>query len=86
MLFSVLTSSCPTQVLSVFRKVFGEDFEPYTGSRQFHTTPLNLQVSLKTSSCFSLANVLNRSDRSKGFPLGYTAAISLMDIIVFIPY
>lgn len=33
------------QVLSVFRKVFGEDFEPYTGSRQFHITPLNLQVS-----------------------------------------
>ncbi|XP_035534963.1 midasin [Morone saxatilis] len=32
------------QVLSVFRKVFGEDFEPYTGSRQFHITPLNLQV------------------------------------------
>ncbi|XP_056150027.1 midasin [Lampris incognitus] len=33
-----------TQVLSMFRKVFGEDFEPYTGSRQFHITPLNLQV------------------------------------------
>uniref|UniRef100_A0A674E0K9 Midasin n=1 Tax=Salmo trutta TaxID=8032 RepID=A0A674E0K9_SALTR len=32
------------KVLSVFRKVFGEDFEPYTGSRQFHITPLNLQV------------------------------------------
>uniref|UniRef100_A0A8C3G6C5 Midasin n=1 Tax=Cyclopterus lumpus TaxID=8103 RepID=A0A8C3G6C5_CYCLU len=32
------------QVLSVFRKVFGEDFEPYSGSRQFHITPLNLQV------------------------------------------
>lgn len=32
------------QVLSVFRKVFGEDFEPYNGSRQFHMTPLNLQV------------------------------------------
>ncbi|XP_035851556.1 midasin isoform X1 [Sander lucioperca] len=34
------------QVLSVFRKVFGEDFEPYSGSRQFHITPLNLQVGL----------------------------------------
>ncbi|XP_034006274.1 midasin isoform X1 [Trematomus bernacchii] len=32
------------QVLSVFRKVFGEDSEPYSGSRQFHITPLNLQV------------------------------------------
>ncbi|XP_035384712.1 midasin isoform X1 [Electrophorus electricus] len=32
------------QVLSVFRKVFAEDFEPYLGSRQFHITPLNLQV------------------------------------------
>ncbi|KAM9840331.1 midasin [Aulostomus maculatus] len=32
------------QVLAVFRKVFGEDFEPYMGSRQFHITPLNLQV------------------------------------------
>uniref|UniRef100_A0A8C4E441 Midasin n=1 Tax=Dicentrarchus labrax TaxID=13489 RepID=A0A8C4E441_DICLA len=32
------------QVLSLFRKVFGEDFEPYSGSRQFHITPLNLQV------------------------------------------
>lgn len=32
------------QVLSVFRKVFAEDFEPYSGSRQFHITPLNLQV------------------------------------------
>uniref|UniRef100_A0A8B9KRB9 Midasin n=1 Tax=Astyanax mexicanus TaxID=7994 RepID=A0A8B9KRB9_ASTMX len=32
------------KVLSVFRKVFTEDFEPYMGSRQFHITPLNLQV------------------------------------------
>lgn len=32
------------QVLATFRKVFGADFEPYTGSRQFHITPLNLQV------------------------------------------
>lgn len=39
------TVFCHIQVLSVFRKVFGEDFEPYTGSRQFHITPLNLQVS-----------------------------------------
>lgn len=36
--------SCLIQVLSVFRKVFGEDFEPYSGSREFHITPLNLQV------------------------------------------
>lgn len=34
------------QVLSVFRKVFAEEFEPHSGSRQFHITPLNLQVSL----------------------------------------
>lgn len=39
-----LTNSVFLQVLSVFRKVFGEDFEPYNGSRQFHITPLNLQV------------------------------------------
>lgn len=32
------------QVLSVFRKVFAEDFDPHLGSRQFHITPLNLQV------------------------------------------
>ncbi|XP_077950103.1 midasin isoform X1 [Gasterosteus aculeatus] len=32
------------QVLTVFRKVFGEDSEPSSGSRQFHITPLNLQV------------------------------------------
>ncbi|CAL8311820.1 unnamed protein product [Lota lota] len=32
------------QVLSVFRKVFGADFEPYARSREFHITPLNLQV------------------------------------------
>uniref|UniRef100_A0A674DWW2 Midasin n=1 Tax=Salmo trutta TaxID=8032 RepID=A0A674DWW2_SALTR len=38
------TKADKAQVLSVFRKVFGEDFEPYTGSRQFHITPLNLQV------------------------------------------
>ncbi|KAG7275418.1 hypothetical protein CRUP_030903 [Coryphaenoides rupestris] len=31
-------------VLSVFRKVFGADFEPYVRSREFHITPLNLQV------------------------------------------
>uniref|UniRef100_A0A8C1W639 Midasin n=1 Tax=Cyprinus carpio TaxID=7962 RepID=A0A8C1W639_CYPCA len=28
----------------VAMKVFGEDFEPYMGSRQFHITPLNLQL------------------------------------------
>ncbi|XP_044025553.1 midasin [Siniperca chuatsi] len=38
------TETDKAQVLSVFRKVFGEDFEPYSGSRQFHITPLNLQV------------------------------------------
>ncbi|XP_069561962.1 midasin [Brachyistius frenatus] len=38
------TEADKAQVLSVFRKVFGEDFEPYCGSRQFHITPLNLQV------------------------------------------
>lgn len=38
------TEADKAQVLSVFRKVFGEDFDPYTGSRQFHITPLNLQV------------------------------------------
>ncbi|KAJ8270795.1 hypothetical protein GJAV_G00119370 [Gymnothorax javanicus] len=38
------TEADKAQVLNVFRKVFGEDFEPYTGSRQFHITPLNLQV------------------------------------------
>ncbi|KAM9495289.1 midasin [Clarias gariepinus] len=38
------TEADKAQVLSVFRKVFAEDFEPYSGSRQFHITPLNLQV------------------------------------------
>uniref|UniRef100_A0A3Q1FB83 Midasin AAA ATPase 1 n=1 Tax=Acanthochromis polyacanthus TaxID=80966 RepID=A0A3Q1FB83_9TELE len=38
------TEADKAQVLSVFRKVFGEDFEPYCGSREFHITPLNLQV------------------------------------------
>ncbi|KAL4649045.1 midasin isoform X1 [Arapaima gigas] len=38
------TEADKAQVFSVFRKIFGEDFEPYTGSRQFHITPLNLQV------------------------------------------
>ncbi|XP_041660686.1 midasin isoform X2 [Cheilinus undulatus] len=38
------TEADKAQVLSVFRKVFGEDFEPYSGSREFHITPLNLQV------------------------------------------
>ncbi|XP_035472852.1 midasin isoform X2 [Scophthalmus maximus] len=38
------TEADKAQVLSVFRKVFGEDSEPYSGSRQFHITPLNLQV------------------------------------------
>ncbi|XP_057208356.1 midasin isoform X2 [Triplophysa rosa] len=38
------TEADKAQVLAVFRKVFGEDFEPYMGSRQFHITPLNLQL------------------------------------------
>ncbi|XP_036943295.1 midasin isoform X1 [Acanthopagrus latus] len=38
------TEADKAQVLSVFRKVFGVDFEPYSGSREFHITPLNLQV------------------------------------------
>lgn len=38
------TEADKAQVLSVFRKVFAEDFEPHLGSRQFHITPLNLQV------------------------------------------
>lgn len=38
------TEADKAQVLSVFKKVFGEDSEPYTGSRQFSITPLNLQV------------------------------------------
>uniref|UniRef100_A0A3Q4BJ07 Midasin n=1 Tax=Mola mola TaxID=94237 RepID=A0A3Q4BJ07_MOLML len=38
------TEADKAKVLSVFRKVFGEDFEPYNGSREFHMTPLNLQV------------------------------------------
>ncbi|XP_055005322.1 midasin-like isoform X2 [Boleophthalmus pectinirostris] len=38
------TESDKAQVLSVFRKVFGEDSEPYTSSRHFHMTPMNLQV------------------------------------------
>ncbi|KAJ3606919.1 hypothetical protein NHX12_026435, partial [Muraenolepis orangiensis] len=33
-----------SEVLCVFRKVFGADFEPYVRSREFHITPLNLQV------------------------------------------
>ncbi|GAA6099361.1 midasin isoform X1 [Tachysurus ichikawai] len=38
------TEADKAQVLSVFRKVFAEDFDPHLGSRQFHITPLNLQV------------------------------------------
>ncbi|XP_016311670.1 midasin-like [Sinocyclocheilus anshuiensis] len=38
------TEADKAQVLAVFRKVFGEDFEPYMGSRQFHITPLSLQL------------------------------------------
>ncbi|XP_041950170.1 midasin [Alosa sapidissima] len=38
------TEADKAQVLATFRKVFGAEFEPYTGSRQFHITPLNLQV------------------------------------------
>ncbi|XP_057678283.1 midasin isoform X2 [Corythoichthys intestinalis] len=38
------TEADKSQVLTVFRKVFGDELEPYTGSRQFHITPLSLQV------------------------------------------
>nr|XP_015209182.1 PREDICTED: midasin [Lepisosteus oculatus] len=38
------TEADRAQVLSVFRNVFGEDYVPYTGSLQFHLTPLSLQV------------------------------------------
>ena len=53
----------------MFRKVFGEDFEPYSGSREFHITPLNLQVGKKntTQVYFSTANVLNCMGKMKDF-------------------
>ncbi|KAM9355690.1 midasin [Pholidichthys leucotaenia] len=38
------TEADKAEVLSLFRMVFGEEFEPYCGSREFHITPLNLQV------------------------------------------
>ncbi|XP_066547692.1 midasin isoform X2 [Amia ocellicauda] len=38
------TETDKAQVLSVFKKVFGVNWTPYTGSRQFHITPLNFQV------------------------------------------
>ncbi|XP_012709437.2 midasin isoform X1 [Fundulus heteroclitus] len=46
------TEADKTKVLSVFREVFGEHYEPYCGSREFHITPLNVQVGF---------SVLNRS-------------------------
>ncbi|XP_076872534.1 midasin isoform X2 [Brachyhypopomus gauderio] len=59
------TESDKAQVLSVFRKVFAEDFEPYLGSRQFHITPLNLQVG---------SSVLQRSG---GAPVGLDPPLSI---------
>ncbi|XP_054617732.1 midasin isoform X2 [Dunckerocampus dactyliophorus] len=38
------TEADKAQVLAVFKRVFGQDFEPYMCSRQFHITPLNVQV------------------------------------------
>ncbi|KAF3702507.1 Midasin Dynein-related AAA-ATPase MDN1 MIDAS-containing protein [Channa argus] len=38
------TEADKAQVLSMFKKVFESYYEPYTGSREFHITPLNLQV------------------------------------------
>ncbi|XP_058881826.1 midasin isoform X1 [Acipenser ruthenus] len=38
------TQADKTQVLSLCKSVFGDDFTPYTGSRQFHITPQNVQV------------------------------------------
>uniref|UniRef100_A0A3P8RPW4 Midasin n=1 Tax=Amphiprion percula TaxID=161767 RepID=A0A3P8RPW4_AMPPE len=59
------TEADKAQVLSVFRKVFGEDFEPYCGSREFHITPLNLQVGF---------SVLHRSG---GAPVALDPPLSL---------
>ncbi|XP_038145137.1 midasin isoform X1 [Cyprinodon tularosa] len=38
------TEADKAKVLLVFREVFGEDYEPYCGSKEFHITPLNVQV------------------------------------------
>ncbi|KAM4713456.1 midasin isoform 2-T2 [Anableps anableps] len=38
------TEADKAKVLFVFREVFGEDYEPYCGSKEFHITPLNVQV------------------------------------------
>ncbi|XP_007570662.1 midasin isoform X2 [Poecilia formosa] len=38
------TEADKAKVLLVFREVFGEDYEPYCGSKHFHITPLSVQV------------------------------------------
>ncbi|XP_061668786.1 midasin isoform X2 [Syngnathoides biaculeatus] len=38
------TEADKAQVLSMFKKVFGEDFEPYMASGKFYITPFSLQV------------------------------------------
>ncbi|XP_061609171.1 midasin isoform X3 [Phyllopteryx taeniolatus] len=59
------TEADKAQVLTVFRKVFGEDVEPYVGSGQFHITPLSLQVGF---------SVLQRSG---GAPAGLDPPLSI---------
>uniref|UniRef100_A0A3Q2XAQ0 Midasin AAA ATPase 1 n=1 Tax=Hippocampus comes TaxID=109280 RepID=A0A3Q2XAQ0_HIPCM len=59
------TEADKAQVLAVFRKVFGEEFEPYTGSRQFHITPLSFQMGF---------SVLQRSG---GAPVGLDPPLSI---------
>ncbi|XP_051908078.1 midasin isoform X2 [Hippocampus zosterae] len=59
------TEADKAQVLAVFRKVFGEEFEPYMGSRQFHITPLSFQMG------FSLLQ------RSGGAPVGLDPPLSI---------
>ncbi|XP_077567526.1 midasin isoform X1 [Stigmatopora nigra] len=38
------TEADKAQVLHIFRQIFGDELEPYTGSGQFHITPLSLQM------------------------------------------
>ncbi|KAM4522940.1 midasin [Odontesthes bonariensis] len=59
------TEDDKAQVLLVFRQVFGEDYEPYCGSREFHITPLNVQVGF---------SVLNRSG---GAPVALDPPLSI---------
>ncbi|KAM9704373.1 midasin [Menidia menidia] len=59
------TEADKAQVLFVFRQVFGEEYEPYCGSREFHITPLNVQVGF---------SVLNRSG---GAPVALDPPLSI---------